>query len=266
MEPDAAADLVQSLPEKRRWQIVALLPPLLRQELRELLSYKPKTAGGLMTPQFARLSADATKTDSLQNLERSDWPAYVRTTPFVTSKEGRVTGSIAPPDLLRAAAEQRLGEIARPAPVSVKADAGFEELARLMSDYNLTPGRRSPRAHHRRRRHRRRLHARRAEAVAAALRLFRKRMSRRDWQGNCPTPYHRPTRTITLRAVLRLLIGPLAVAAFAGVQLARYGIAAAAIGAYVTFLVSHHAVRLWARYRLHRARKRLAALRESRRR
>jgi hypothetical protein len=70
---------------------------------------------------------------------------------------------------------------------------------------------------------------------------------------------------ITFHTALRLLVGPLAVAIFAGVQLAPHGHATAAFGAYLTFLASQAAVMLWARYRLRRARKLLAASRQSRR-
>lgn len=68
----------------------------------------------------------------------------------------------------------------------------------------------------------------------------------------------------TLRTLASLVLGPLAVAAFAGAQLSPYGRTAEVIGAYLTFLASQAAVLLWARYRLHRARRRLAAFRASR--
>jgi hypothetical protein len=43
----------------------------------------------------------------------------------------------------------------------------------------------------------------------------------------------------------RLLLGPLAVAIFAGTQLASYGTLAAALGAYATFVTAEAAVLAW---------------------
>jgi CBS domain-containing protein len=138
MEPDAAADLAQTLPGERRWKIVALLPPLLRREIRDLLGYEPKTAGGLMTPQFLCLYADTNREEALQRIARSRLPAHVLTTIYVANQRRRLTGTVTLADLQRAPAKQRLGEIAQPAAVHVTANADLEELARLLSDYNLT--------------------------------------------------------------------------------------------------------------------------------
>jgi CBS domain-containing protein len=138
MEPDVTVDLIQSLPKNRRLNLLALLPPLQRREIRDLLDYPPTTAGGLMTPQFICLYADTTKTDALQRLDGSPLPAHVMATLYVMNQRRRLAGAIPLPDLLRGAPDQRLGEIAPPAPTRVKADADLEELARLMSDYNLT--------------------------------------------------------------------------------------------------------------------------------
>ena len=67
-----------------------------------------------------------------------------------------------------------------------------------------------------------------------------------------------------LRAFSAVVLGPSAVAVFAGAELHPYGLTAEAVGASVTFLVAQAAVLSWSRYRLWRARRRLAAFRASR--
>jgi hypothetical protein len=67
--------------------------------------------------------------------------------------------------------------------------------------------------------------------------------------------------SVAPRAVLRLIVGPLAVAIFAGIRLAPYGALTAAAGVYFTFVVAQAAIVLWARYQLRRARSRAAARR-----
>jgi hypothetical protein len=60
------------------------------------------------------------------------------------------------------------------------------------------------------------------------------------------------------------MLGPLAVAIFAGFQLGSYGILAAALGAYVTFVTAEVAVIGWDKLRLRRARKQIDAFRARR--
>ena len=61
MEADDAADLVSELPEERREDVVELLPPVQRRRVRALLGYDAATAGGLMSPEFVCVYAQATQ-------------------------------------------------------------------------------------------------------------------------------------------------------------------------------------------------------------
>jgi hypothetical protein len=63
------------------------------------------------------------------------------------------------------------------------------------------------------------------------------------------------------RGLLRLIVGPVAVAIFAGIRLAPYGAVTAAAGVYFTFVVTQAATMFWGRYQLHRARGLAAARR-----
>ncbi len=67
-----------------------------------------------------------------------------------------------------------------------------------------------------------------------------------------------------LRLLGRRLLGPAAVATFAGVELRGYNAAIAAAGAYFVFAVTQISVDVWARWQLRRARHTLALLRSER--
>ena len=67
-----------------------------------------------------------------------------------------------------------------------------------------------------------------------------------------------------LRLLGRWLLGPAAVATFAGVELRGNGTAVAAAGAYFVLAVTQISIDVWARWQLHRARHRLAVLRSER--
>jgi hypothetical protein len=89
-----------------------------------------------------------------------------------------------------------------------------------------------------------------------------------QWSGS--RPRSRPRRivqdvmSVRLRAVSRLVLGPLIVAVLAGVVLARFGVFRAAVAAYLVFFVAHAAVRQWDRLQLRLARRRLRSFRHRR--
>jgi len=138
MEPDDAVDLLGDLPEERREEVVQLLPAVQRRRVRALAGYDPATAGGLMSPEFVCLYAQATKQEAIGRIERSRAPADTLAWIYVMNLDRRLRGAIALPDLLRADPEATVGEAATFLPPRVTADADIEEVARLMTDYDLT--------------------------------------------------------------------------------------------------------------------------------
>lgn len=137
MESDDAADLVNDLPEERRESVVTLLPPPQRRRVRTLLGYEPSTAGGLMNPDFICVYTQATREEGLELIRRSTSSPDSITWIFVMDQHRRLTGALQVVDLVRVETGAALGDVARP-PKIVRADADLEEVARLMTDYDLT--------------------------------------------------------------------------------------------------------------------------------
>jgi CBS domain-containing protein len=137
MESDDAADLVNDLPEERREDVVALLPPAQRRRVRALLGYDSGTAGGLMSPDFICVYSQATREEVLDRIRRSTGSADSITWVYVMNQHRRLKGAIQVVDVLRAESGAAVGDIAR-FPKHVRADADLEEVARLMTDYDLT--------------------------------------------------------------------------------------------------------------------------------
>jgi len=137
MEADDAADLVLQLPEERREHVVALLPPVQGRRVRALLGYDPATAGGLMSPEFICLYADATREEAIERVRHSGVNADGASWVYAMNTHRRLRGGIQLVDLLRAEDAVRVSEIVRPVQtVSPRAD--IEEVARLMTDFDLT--------------------------------------------------------------------------------------------------------------------------------
>lgn len=137
METDDAADLVLQLPEERREEVMGRLSSFQERRLRTLLGYDPATAGGLMSPEFVCVYADATREEAIERVERSKLAADALTWIYGMNTHRRLRGGIALADLVRTAQGERLWNVLRPVQ-TVRADADLEEVARLMTDFDLT--------------------------------------------------------------------------------------------------------------------------------
>jgi CBS domain-containing protein len=137
MESDDAVDVLAQLSEDRREEIVELLPLVQRRRLRALLGYDPATAGGLMSPDFICLYSQATKEEALQRVAQSRYPAEAVTWIYVMNQQRRLIGAVHLADLLRAPSGAVVRDFAGSAR-RVRPDADIEEVARLMTDYDLT--------------------------------------------------------------------------------------------------------------------------------
>jgi MgtE intracellular N domain/CBS domain len=138
MAPDDAADVIGELDEDRREPLLALLPVGHRVKVRALLGYDPAEAGGLMSPDFILLRDSTAAGDALESIRRSAIAPELLTAVFVSAPDGTLQGSIPVTALLRAEPGQRLEGLVKHEAPCLRPDASFEELARLMADYNLT--------------------------------------------------------------------------------------------------------------------------------
>lgn len=138
MAPDDAADILGELDEDRREPLLTLLPVGHRVKVRALLGYDPAEAGGLMSPDFVLLRDTTSAGDALESIRRSSIAPELLTAVFVSAPDGTLQGSIPVTALLRAEPGQHLEGLVKHESPCLRTDASFEELARLMADYNLT--------------------------------------------------------------------------------------------------------------------------------
>jgi CBS domain-containing protein len=138
MAPDDAADAIGEIDEERRDAVLALLPVSHRVKVRGLLGYDPAEAGGLMSPEFVSLRRTTPVGEALDAVRLSKISPELLTAVFVTAPEGSLDGSVPLAALLRAEPDRRLGALVKHELPSLRTDASFEEVARVMADYNLT--------------------------------------------------------------------------------------------------------------------------------
>ncbi len=138
MAPDDAADLVAELAEERRQAVIDQLPETPRRKVRALLGFDPAEAGGLMSPDFVSVYRQATVADALERVRRSRLPDEILATVWVMDARHRFLGAVALAALVRAEPEVGVVDLEVEYVPHLRPDADFEEIARLMADFNLT--------------------------------------------------------------------------------------------------------------------------------
>ena len=137
MHPDEAADILADLPEERAREILGLMESDEAEEVRELLSFPDDTAGGLMTTEYVAVSLGLTAQeciDALRVLEpEAEHVYYV----YVVDQEEHLHGVLSLRDLIVAKPETPIRDFIRREIVTVRVDATRDEVAAVMSKYNL---------------------------------------------------------------------------------------------------------------------------------
>jgi CBS domain-containing protein/sporulation protein YlmC with PRC-barrel domain len=136
MAPDEAADALSELPGETRQELLQAMERPEAEEVAELLEYHPRSAGGLMTPDFVGLAPTATAGEALFEVRRraDDLPVVYEV--FIVDAE-TLKGMVTLKDLVAADPAARLGQILREVPATVTAGADVRDVARAAAKYNL---------------------------------------------------------------------------------------------------------------------------------
>ena len=136
MDNDDVADLMGSLPEEVSEELMGLLTGEDSFEVEGLLRYGEDTAGGIMTPDFVGLPETATVGESIELVRQShdvEMAFYV----YVLNEHSQLVGVMSLRQLVISKKDTQLKQIMEPGVVSVRTDTDQEEVARLVSRYNL---------------------------------------------------------------------------------------------------------------------------------
>ncbi len=135
MEPDEAADLLVELEPEDQEYVLARLEDA--AELRPLLLHPEDTAGGLMTSEFLALGRRMTVGEALAAYRTWRPDAEDTYDVYVIDRYGRLAGVVSMRQLLREEPDTPLIDIADEEVVSAFVGVDQEEVARLMSRYDL---------------------------------------------------------------------------------------------------------------------------------
>ena len=111
LPPDDATDILGEMPPDRLTEMLHQLPEALSVQIDRLLSYDPRTAGGLMTTQYFSLEDTCTVSEALQQLRtagQAETVFYV----YVVDSEHRLAGVVSLRQLVMADPDSRLRGLA----------------------------------------------------------------------------------------------------------------------------------------------------------
>ena len=138
LAPDDAADVLQEFEPDERAQYMALLDDKTRTEVVALMAYAEDDAGGLMNPRFVRVRPDMTCDEAIsyvrrETRDRAEIIQYL----YVLDKDQRLRGVLSFRDLFAAMPAQKVSEVMRKDPVTVREDTDQEEVARVIARHDV---------------------------------------------------------------------------------------------------------------------------------
>lgn len=137
MAPDEAADLLAELPQERSEDLLNLMQHDEAEDVRKLLAYPEDTAGGLMTTDVVAVRPNLTAEQTIALLRKTAQEAETIYYLYVTDAENHLLGVLSLQKLVLATPKTPLTEIMHDRIVSVNPQTSQDEVAQLVSKYNL---------------------------------------------------------------------------------------------------------------------------------
>lgn len=137
MDPDAAADLLADLPKATSEGLLHEMPGKEAAEVRELLSFDPATAGGMMNTEFLFMGESLTREEALAWMRRQDMNLEQLDTIVIVDLEAQYCGTVPVARLLLASPEQKMSDLKTEPLLSVTARDRENDVFELFDKYNL---------------------------------------------------------------------------------------------------------------------------------
>jgi magnesium transporter len=136
MPPDHAAEVVEELSSEQAENLLDLMKDEHSEDVQELLEYPEDTAGRLMSPNAVAVKETATVAEAIERIRKSA-PEGRGFELYVVDEHRHLVGVVPLRRLLTAAPTTPVWAIREPSVVSVTADTDQEEVARVVSKYDL---------------------------------------------------------------------------------------------------------------------------------
>lgn len=137
MSSDEAADLLGDLPAEDARRLLATMARDEAADVRELLAYRPDTAGGLMATEVVAIRETATVAEALADLRAQAPDAETIYYVYVVDAARRLVGVVSLRDVILAEEGARVSTIMRTDVVSAQVHDDREAVARLFERHRL---------------------------------------------------------------------------------------------------------------------------------
>ncbi|HTK18032.1 MAG TPA: magnesium transporter [Mucilaginibacter sp.] len=138
LDYDDATDIISQLDEEDQQEILEDIDEEDASNIRALLSYPEDTAGGIMNSEVIKVNINQNKKDALEDIIRQSEEMEEFYTIYVVDNDNMLKGILSVKSILKAPAYARVAELVNRDFVYVKAELDQEDVAGLISQYNLT--------------------------------------------------------------------------------------------------------------------------------
>jgi len=137
MEPDEAADVLSDLPEHKAQELLDMMDQEDAEDIQELLEHEEDSAGGLMTPEYLRLSSDITVGRALEIVRECAEEVETIYYGYIVDDMERLEGVVSLKTLLLNLPETHITDVMEENIKSVPIDAEPEEMLETLAKYDL---------------------------------------------------------------------------------------------------------------------------------
>jgi magnesium transporter len=138
LDYDDATDIISQLDEEDQQELLADIDQEDATSIRALLNYQEDTAGGLMNTDLIKVNTSLTKMGALDEIIRQSEEMEEFYTIYAVNDADVLQGIVSVKDIIKAKSYTLVSELIKSDFVYIKADLDQEEVARLISQYNLT--------------------------------------------------------------------------------------------------------------------------------
>lgn len=138
LDYDDATDIISQLEDHEQKEILEDLNEEDASNIRNLLTYDEKTAGGLMNTDLICVNINLTKKDAIDEIIRQSEEMEEFYTIYVVDDADIFQGIVSLKDIIKAKHNAQITELVKIDAVYVRPDTDQEEVANLISQYNLT--------------------------------------------------------------------------------------------------------------------------------
>lgn len=138
LDYDDATDIISQLDEEDQQEILEDIDEQDAESIRALMQYREDTAGGLMNSETVKVNINLDKKDALEEVIRQSEEIEEFYTIYVVDDNEILQGILSIKSMLRAKADAHVSDLVNSDFVYVKADLDQEDVASLISQYNLT--------------------------------------------------------------------------------------------------------------------------------